>query len=102
MTDRHRWKKKQKQKSKLFLTEQCWSPRHKLSVLSTSGACHPEGFILASYYNLTYIANNHDINNNNNDENNNKLSKIPNIKNKNAICIFSKIKNMQPQKPNSP
>ena len=75
---------------------------HKLSVLSTSGACHPEGFILASYYNLTYIANNHDINNNNNDENNNKLSKIPNIKNKNAICIFSKIKNMQPQKPNSP
>ena len=73
LTDRHIWKEKQKQKPTLFLTKQCWSPRYKVPVLSTCGGCHPEGFIVASFYNFKYIANNHG-NNNNNDTNNNKLS----------------------------
>ena len=73
MTDRHIWKEKPKQKPTLFLTKQCWFPRYKVPVLSTCGGCHPEGFIVASFYNFKYIANSHD-NNNNNDTNNNKLS----------------------------
>ena len=51
LTDRRRWKNKQKQKPTLFLTKQCWSPRYKVSVLSVCGGCHPKGFIIASFYN---------------------------------------------------
>ena len=40
LTDRHRWKNKQKQKPTLFLTKQCWSPRYKVSVLSVCGRVH--------------------------------------------------------------
>ena len=69
LTDRHIWKDKQKQNPALLLTKQCWSPRYKVPVLSTCGGCHPEGFIVTSFYNFKYIANNH----NNNDSNNNKL-----------------------------
>ena len=50
------------------------------TVLSTCGGCHPEGFIIASFYNFKYIANNHDNNNNDNDDaNNNKLSSCINF-----------------------
>ena len=74
LTDRHICKEKQKQKPTLFLTNQCWSPRYKVPVLSTCGGCHPEWFFVASFYSFKYIANNHDHNNYNNDTNNNKLS----------------------------
>ena len=73
LTGRHIWKEEQKQKPTLFLTKQCWSPRYKVPVLSKCEGCHPEGFIVASFYNFKHIANNHD-NNKNNDSNNNKLS----------------------------
>ena len=63
-----------KQKSELFLSKQCWSPRYKVPVLSTCGECHREGLIFASFYNFKYIANNHDNNNRNKDTNNNKIS----------------------------
>ena len=79
MTDRHIWKEKQKQKPTLFLTKQCWSARYKVPVLSTCVGCRSEGFIVASFYNFKYIANNHDNNNNNNDTNNNKLSSYINF-----------------------
>ena len=79
LTDRLIWKKKQKQKSKLFLTKQCSSSRYKVSLLSTCGGCLQEGFIFASFYNFKYIANNHDNNNNNNCTNNNKLSRFLNF-----------------------
>ena len=52
LTDRHIWNEIQKQKPTLFLTKQCWSPRYKVPVLSTYGGCHPEGFIVASFYNF--------------------------------------------------
>ena len=71
LTDRHIWKKKQKQKPALFLSKQCWFPRYKVPVLSTCGGCHPEGFIVASFYDFKYIVNNHDNNYNNNSNNNN-------------------------------
>ena len=35
---------------------------------------HPEGFIVASFYKLKYIASDHHNNSNNNDSNNDKLS----------------------------
>ena len=63
----------------LFLTELCWSLRHKVPVLSTWGEWHLEGFIAASFYNFKYIANNHDKNNSNNDTNNNKCSSTTNF-----------------------
>ena len=58
----------------MFLIKQCSSPRYKGPVLSICGGCHPEGFIVARFYNFKYIANNHGNNNHNNDKNNNKLS----------------------------
>ena len=60
--------KQTKQKPTLFLTKQCWCPRYKVSVLFIYEGYHPEGFIVASFYNLN-IANNH-YNNNDNDNNN--------------------------------
>ena len=69
-TGAHIWKDKQKQKPTLFLTKQCWYPRYKVPVLFKCGGCHPEEFIIASFYNFKYIANNHDNNSDNNDTNN--------------------------------
>ena len=46
LTDRHIWKKKQKQKPTLFLTKQCWSPRYKVSVLSLYGGVTQTGSLL--------------------------------------------------------
>ena len=86
LTDRHIWKEKQKQKPTPFLTKQCWSLRFKVSVLSTSGGCHPEGFIVASFYNFKYIADNHDNNNSINDTNNNKFSSCINFDLHNFYC----------------
>ena len=40
-----------------------------ISFIHICGGCHPEGFIVASFYNLSK-ANNHYNNNNNNDNNN--------------------------------
>ena len=77
-TGEHMWKEKQKQNPAMFVTKQCWSPRYKISVLSTYGGCHPEGFTVASFCNFNYIANNHDNNSNNNDTNN-KLSSCINF-----------------------
>ena len=57
--ERHRWKEKPNQIPTLLLTKQCWSPRYKVSVLSTCGGCHPKGFIVASFYNFKHIANNY-------------------------------------------
>ena len=62
-----------KRKPTLFLIKQCWSPRYKVPVLYTFEGCQPERFIVRSFYNLKYIANNHDNNYKNNDTNN-KLS----------------------------
>ena len=47
-------KTKKKQKPTLFLTKQCWSPRYKVTVLFVCGGCHPEEFIVASFYNLKH------------------------------------------------
>ena len=56
MTGRHRDGKADKNKKPaLFLTKQFWSPRHKISVLSTCGGCYPKRFIVASFYELTII-----------------------------------------------
>ena len=80
LTDNHIWKQKQKQKSAMFLTKRCWYPRQKVHALSsTCGRCHPEGFIVASFYGFKYIAKNHANNVNNNDTNNNKLSSCINF-----------------------
>ena len=68
-----------KTKTNTVLTKQCWSPRCRVSVLSICGGCHPEGFIVASFYNLKYIANSHYNNNNNNDNNNIKLASCINF-----------------------
>ena len=89
LTDRHIWKKKQKQIPTLFLTKQCWSLRYKVSVLSTSVGCHPEGFIVASFYNFKYIAENHDNNNSITDTNNNKFSSSINFHLHNFYCPMS-------------
>ena len=58
----------------LFITKRCWSPGYNVSVLSTCGVCHPEGFIVASFYNLNHTASNHGNNNNSNDNNSNEPS----------------------------
>ena len=42
-------------KPTLFLTKQFWSPRYKISVLSTCGGCYPKRFIVASFYELKII-----------------------------------------------
>ena len=55
MAERHRWKGKPNQKQTLFLTKQCWSPRYKVSVLSTCGRWNPKEFIVASFCNLKLI-----------------------------------------------
>ena len=47
-------KQKQKQKAILFLTKQCWFLRYKVSALPICGGCHPEGFIVASFYDLKH------------------------------------------------
>ena len=52
--DRQVQMEKQKQKPTLFLTKQSWSPRYKVFVLSTCGRCHPERFMVASFYNLKH------------------------------------------------
>ena len=59
MTERQSWKEKPNQKPIMFLTKQCWSPRYKVSVLSTYGRCHPKGFIVASFNNLKHIVKGH-------------------------------------------
>ena len=89
MTDRHIWKEKENQKPTLFLTKQCWSPRYKVLVLSTSGGCHSEDFIVGSVYNCKCVATNHDNNNNNNDTNNNKLSSCINFDANKFYCPVS-------------
>ena len=49
----NRWTQKQK---KIFKNQhccQCWSPRYRVSVLSTKcGGCHPKGLIVASSYKI--------------------------------------------------
>ena len=57
---------KTKQKPTVILTKLCWNHRCKVPVLSTCCRCDPEGFIVATFYKLKHIANNHDNNNNNN------------------------------------
>ena len=52
-------KTNQIQKPTLFLTKQYCSPRYIVSVLSTCKGYHSEGLIVASFYNLRHIANNH-------------------------------------------
>ena len=78
LAGRHIWKEKQEQNPTLLPAKQCWSPSYKVPILSTCGGCNPEGFIVANFFNLKYIGNNHDDdddnNNNNNNTHNNKLS----------------------------
>ena len=76
LKDRHIWAKSQKQQPALFLTKQCYSARYKVSVLSTCGGCHSEGFVVAIFYNFKYLANNHDKKSNDNDTNSKLSSRV--------------------------
>ena len=76
--------RQKKLKPTLFLTKSCWSPKYTVSVLSTCGGSHPEGFIVASFRNLKHIANNNNKNNNsnnNNQNNNDHKNKLSSYKN---------------------
>ena len=68
--------KESKTTTSTVLTKQCYSARYKVSVLSTCGGCHSEGFVVAIFYNFKYLANNHDKKSNNNDTNSKLSSRV--------------------------